>query len=110
MRVRIAFEKLDPRILPDMGVKVAFLDTAADRNAAAGPRVLVTREALRVDGTKTVALVVKDGRVERRAVTAGAGTGTGSDVAILAGLLAGETVVLKGPADLADGQRVRVKQ
>ena len=110
VRVRIAFEKLDPRILPDMGVKVAFLDTAADRNAAAGPRVLVTREALRVDGTKTVALVVKDGRVERRAVTAGAGTGTGSDVAILAGLLAGETVVLKGPADLADGQRVRVKQ
>ena len=108
VRVRIAFEKLDPRILPDMGVKVAFLDTAADRNAAAGPRVLVTREALRADGAKTIALVVKDGRVERRAVTAGAGTA--SDVAILAGLLAGETVVLKGPADLADGQRVRVKQ
>lgn len=108
VRVRIGFEKLDPRILPDMGVKVAFLDTATDRNAAARPRVLVAKEALHADGAKTIALVVKEGRIERRAVTAGASAG--SDVAILAGLSAGETVVLKGPADLADGQRVRVKQ
>jgi RND family efflux transporter MFP subunit len=108
VRVRIAFEKLDPRILPDMGVKVAFLETAGNSAASAGPRVLVAKEALRSDGTATIAFVVKDGRLERRAIKAG--VAAGSDVPILAGLVAGETVVLKGPADLADGQRVRVKQ
>jgi RND family efflux transporter MFP subunit len=106
VRVRIAFEKLDPRILPDMGVKVAFLEKERDR--AAAPQVLVPKEAVRTDGPATVVFVVKDGRAERRAVRAGAVGG--SDIPIQAGLSAGEMVVLKGPARLADGQRVRVKQ
>jgi HlyD family secretion protein len=86
---------------------VAFLDAAPAAGASAGPRALVAKEAVRNDGGASFVFVVKDGRLERRAVTAGAGVG--ADTPILAGLSGGETVVLKGPAGLADGQRVRVK-
>jgi hypothetical protein len=55
-----------------------------------------------------VAFVVKDGRIERRAVKVGVGQGT--DVPIMAGLAEGEMVVVGGPADLRAGQRVRPKR
>src|SRR4029450_9473638 len=39
VRVRIRFDKKDPRILPDMAVKVTFLRSAAtDATSANGPR------------------------------------------------------------------------
>ena len=108
VRVRIGFDKLDPRILPDMGVKVAFLERDEHSAASAAPRLLVSKDALRSDGPATIALVVSDGRIERRAVKAG--VAAGSDVPILAGLSAGERVVVKGSKTLTAGQRVRVKQ
>ena len=108
VRVRIGFDKLDPRILPDMGVKVAFLERDEHSAASAAPRLLVPKDVLRSDGAATIALVVSDGRIERRAVKAG--VAAGSDVPILAGLSAGERVVVKGPTTLTAGQRVRVKQ
>jgi RND family efflux transporter MFP subunit len=108
VRVRIAFDRLDSRILPDMGAKVAFLERDADKAASSAPRVLVAKEALRGDGATTIVLVVKEGRIERRAVKAGAAIR--SDVPILAGLSPGETVIVKGPTNLAAGQRVHVKQ
>ena len=51
--------------------------------------------------------VVKDGVAERRAVSLG--EPRGSDVEVIAGIAAGEQVVVKGPAGLRDGQRVKVK-
>lgn len=99
--VRIAFDRLDPRILPDMGVKVSFL---GDATAAAGPRVVVARAALRKDGDRDVVLVVRGDRIERRAVRTGAASG--DEVEILAGLAAGEVVVVEGPSDLGEGDRV----
>jgi RND family efflux transporter MFP subunit len=108
VRVRIGFDALDPRILPDMGVKVAFLEAGQEGAAAERPRAIVAREALRGDGAATLAFVVKDGRLERRAVRVG--VAAGSDVPVLAGLSEGEQVVIAGPAQLRDGQRVRVKR
>jgi RND family efflux transporter MFP subunit len=107
--VRIAFRKLDPRILPDMGVKVTFLrdaDAPASQPAAR-PVTLAPKTAVKTDGATSIVFVLRGEIVERRAVQIG---GTDGDrVEIRAGLAAGDRVVVSPPADLADGARVRVK-
>lgn len=109
VKVRIGFEKLDPRILPQMGVKVAFQseDAVQDTPATTGPALGVPKEALQKDGDRDIAWVVNDDKVERRAVRAG-GTGGGL-VTISAGLSQGEIVVLNPPSGLADGAKVTVE-
>jgi RND family efflux transporter MFP subunit len=105
VKVRIAFDQLgDPRILPDMGIKVAF-QAEADPNGTARARLLVPATAVRRDGGAAVVFVFRDGRVERRAVAVG-GT-VGDEVEVLSGLRSGDRVVLAPPADLSDGSRVR---
>ena len=106
VRVRIGFEALEPRILPDMGVKVSFLEERAPEAAAQQrPRVLVPATAVRTAGGTSFVFLVRDGRVERRAVTAGAADG--DQVEIVSGLNAGDRVVVEGPPTLADGTRVK---
>ena len=108
VKVRISFDKLDPRILPDMGVKVAFLaDETAGGPQAAVPRALVPQAAVREDGAARIVFIVRGGRLERRAVTVG-GT-RGGDLEIMAGVAPGDAVVVQGPEGLRDGQRVKVK-
>jgi RND family efflux transporter MFP subunit len=108
VRVRIGFDQLDPRILPDMSVKVSFLeDTPAPSvaGAATRPPLLVPKGAVRtVDGTAIV-FVVRGERVERRAVKTGANDG--DLVEVISGLTAGDRVVTEGAAALADGARVK---
>jgi RND family efflux transporter MFP subunit len=107
VKVRATFERLDPRILPDMGVKVTFL--GEERSVAAAPgRVLIARAALVEDGGAPVVFVHRDGKVERRAVRLG--QARGSDQEIVAGLSDGEHVVTAGAKGLRDGQSVRVKR
>ncbi len=106
VKVRISFDKLDPRILPDMGVKVSFL-AAEQPSGQAQARAVVPREAVREVEGKPVAFLFHDGRLERRAVSLGASRGT--DVDVTAGLSPGDQVVVKGPEGLRDGQRVKVK-
>jgi RND family efflux transporter MFP subunit len=103
VKVRIGFERLDPRILPDMGVKVAFLGGAGGgepRRALRVPRAALRGEA----GAEFVWVVLEGGALERRAVRLAAG---GADPAeVSAGLAAGERVVVEGPADLEAGSVV----
>jgi RND family efflux transporter MFP subunit len=107
VKVRVAFDRLDPRILPDMGVKVTFLGEEP-RTGATGPTgVLVPRPAVREEGGSPVVFVVRDGRVERRAVRLG--QARGNDQEVVAGLSDGEQVVVKGLEGLRDGQRVRIQ-
>ncbi|MCH9648589.1 MAG: efflux RND transporter periplasmic adaptor subunit [Deltaproteobacteria bacterium] len=110
MTVRIGFEELDPRILPDMGVKVSFLDEEIRQQAASRPAsrpvVLAPQAAVRRDGNQDILLVVAGDLVERRAIQIGGRQG--KDVEILAGLSAGERVVVEGPESLSDGDRVKV--
>jgi len=111
VKVRISFDKLDPRILPDMGIKVTFLGDAPkqDPNAkAAAAAALIPQTAIRDDRGKKVVFLVKDDKIERRAVTLG--NNRGSDTEIVAGLAVGDTVVVGGPADLRDGQSVAIKK
>jgi RND family efflux transporter MFP subunit len=106
VKVRISFDKLDPRILPDMGVKVSFLagEQAADRAPA---RAIIPREAVRVVDGKSVVFLFRDGVLERRAVSLG--NERAGDVEITAGLSPGDKVVVGGPQDLRDGQRAKAK-
>ena len=115
VRVRIGFAEragpgkaLDPRILPDMGVKVSFLrEEEPTADGAPVARVRVPAGAVRrVDG-RTVVFVLRDGHVERRAVTTG--NENGGQVDVLSGLTVGERVVVEGPESLADGDPVRVQ-
>jgi RND family efflux transporter MFP subunit len=114
VKVRVTFDKLDSKILPDMGVKVAFLDqeTETGKNAAKvkGPeaQAFIPKGAVRAQGDSAFVFLVRNGRVERRIVKLGMDRGT--DVAVLAGVQPGDAVVVKGPGDLRDGQKIESRQ
>jgi len=111
--VRLIDPATQPRILPDMGVKVTFLEdekpkAAADKSPAAAPAVaLVPQVAIHQDNSSKFVFVVKGDTLERRAVSLGSNRGT--DVEILAGLQPDAVVVVKGPESLRDGQSVQIK-
>ena len=107
VKVRASFDRLDPRILPDMGVKLTFHGEERSVPAAAG-RVLVPRTALREEGGAATVFVHRDGRVERRAVRLG--QARGNEHEIVAGLSDGDQVVTTRLNELRDGQNVRVKR
>ena len=108
VEVRVGFDQLDPRILPDMGVKVAFQEVASDDAGQRRPNgVLIPQAAVkRIDG-KDYVFVVDQGRLERRAV-ATADT-RGSDMLVTSGLTAGERAVLNASPEWVDGVSVREK-
>src|SRR4029450_553699 len=71
VKVRIAIKLRDPRIVPDMGVRVAFLDPQPARPAQLTSGVLVPAESVRADGAMGVVFGYADGKGERRRVTLG---------------------------------------
>jgi RND family efflux transporter MFP subunit len=111
VKVRISFDKLDPRILPDMGIKVTFLDDEpVKKKDTAAPEIaaLLPSDAVRDENGKKIVFLVKGDKLERRAVSIG--STQGSQTEILSGLAVGDTVVSKGPANLQDGQAVEIKK
>jgi RND family efflux transporter MFP subunit len=107
VKVRLTFDELDPRILPDMGVKVAFRETADATDDAPPALCLVPRSAVVKDGDRRVVFQVDGEAVERRAVRVG--RELGGDIEILAGLSPGDLVVIEAPADLQDGQKIKIE-
>jgi HlyD family secretion protein len=121
VRVRIGFDavggsagvkpagyELDPRILPDMGIKVSFLnDRAAPTAGDVAPRarLLVPKTAVRTQNGASVIFVVQNDRVERRAVKLG--VEDKGQIEVVSGINAGERVVVEGPPTLEDGARVK---
>jgi RND family efflux transporter MFP subunit len=108
VRVRIAFDKLEAHILPDMGIKVRFLDDAPAPAAAAtqGPRIRVPSVAVERAEGEAFVWVVDDGRVERRAVTLGAESE--GQLEVLAGVNSGEELVSPVVQGLEDGGKVKI--
>ena len=108
VRVRVAFLERDKRVLPDMGVRVAFLDTAAEAPAASPSGVFVPAAAVAEDRDEAYVLVVADEKVQRRPVRLGAAERGRAQV--LKGLRPGERVVTdlntELLASLADGASV----
>jgi HlyD family secretion protein len=109
VKVRISFLKLDPRILPDMGIKVTFLGAAQkEEPGAKSSAALIPQNAVRDDAGKKIVFLVKDDHLERRAITLG--NTHGSDAEVVAGLAVGDTVVVNGSPDLHDGEAVAIKR
>jgi RND family efflux transporter MFP subunit len=102
--VRIGFLELDPRILPDMGVKVTFLRDSGETAPAARAATLVPKGAIRTEGQQSYVFVVQNDRVDRRAITTGGADG--DRVEVVAGLNGGERVVVSPPAELSAGALV----
>ncbi|HTQ97936.1 MAG TPA: efflux RND transporter periplasmic adaptor subunit [Candidatus Acidoferrum sp.] len=101
----------DPRILPDMGVKVTFLEKepkAGTKPKQSAAVALVPQKAIRQDNSSKYVFVLKGDTIERRAVTIG--EDRGSDVEILAGISPDVTVIVGGPETLHDGQSVQVQK
>ena len=111
VKVRISIPHLEKYnfILPDMGVKVSF-QGPQEAAPAKGPgaQAYVPKTAIRTDAGTSFVFLVRDGKVERRAISLGMDRGT--DVAILAGVLPGDSLVVKGPENLRDGDKVEIRQ
>jgi RND family efflux transporter MFP subunit len=110
VRVRIGFDQLDPRILPDMGVKVSFMDDRAGEptTAATRPAVRVPTEAVMKEGDTTFVWRVNDDSVERVAVRTGGDRNGQTEV--LSGINAGDVLVGKPVDGLVEGAPVKKKQ
>ncbi len=106
--VRIAFDALDPRILPDMGVKVTFLRDAEESSTpAAQPVSLIPKSAVRTENSQSYVFVVREETVERRAVRTGGLDGDRLEV--VAGLTSADRIVAAPPPALEPGVRIVVK-
>lgn len=106
--VRIAFNELDPRILPDMGAKVTFLRDSEDgAPAAVRPVTLVPKAAIKTEGKQSYVFVVAGDRADRRAITAGGADG--DRIEVIAGLNSGERVIVSPPAELTTGTLVNTQ-
>jgi len=110
VKVRVGFDKLDPRILPQMAVKVAFRETStAPATAAQVNRgVSIPKSAVRNQDGRDMVFVIRNGRAERRAVTVA--STQNNDSVISAGLAAGEKVVTEPAPELTEGAAVTETQ
>jgi RND family efflux transporter MFP subunit len=102
---KVHFDTLDPRVLPEMSAKVAFLSQEVppgDRTA----RIAVPAAAIVNRDGKNLAFVVKDGKASQVAVDVGAKLG--DLLEIRSGLQPGEKVVIKPLDKLSDGAAVIV--
>lgn len=107
VKVRVGFDQLDERILPDMAVKVAFRATDNGKAAPVSGSVVVPKAAIQNRDGRDVVWIVSGARVERRAITIAQTTGDESTIA--AGLTGGEKVVVNPPATLTDGAKISEK-
>ena len=106
VEVRVGFDELDSRILPDMGVKVAFQEEGG-KTTTGRAGVLIPQSAISESDDKTYVLLVNNGVVERRAIaTAGK---RGKEMLVTSGLTGGDIVITSAPSGLAAGTRVKEK-
>jgi RND family efflux transporter MFP subunit len=107
VKVKVRFDKVDARILPDMSAKITFIQKDPQAASHQAARVTVPKSAVQQREGKTIVLVLTGDRMQSQAVTVG--SEFGDRVEIRQGLAGGETLVLKGGETLSDGARVKVK-
>jgi len=100
---KVRFLDPDPRVLPEMSAKIAFLSEALDA-AQRQPRVAVHGEAVVAEGGASAVFRVENGVAKRVSVTPGAKIG---DLVELSGVAPGDTLVLRPAASLRDGAAVK---
>jgi RND family efflux transporter MFP subunit len=107
VKVRIAVDSLESEMLPDMAVKVAFLAESAAPGTDHANAVVIPRQAIRQEGDEEVVYLYAGGRIERRVIRLG--TVHGDDQEVVAGLIAGDQIVVGSFRNLQDGSRVRIR-
>ena len=108
VKVRVSFQQLDPRIVPEMGARVAFLSAPLQAQALSARATTVPAAAVKAeDSTHGVVFVLDGSRLERRAVRLG--PRSGDDQQVAGGLRAGEEVALGDLSKFHDGMTVHVK-
>ena len=100
--VKVRFVDRDPRVLPDMSAKVAFLSRAVTPEEKK-PVVAVQGAAIVERGGRKLVFRVKDGSVQAVDVTAGEKLG---DLVAVTGLAPGDRVVLSPSDKIRDGAAV----
>jgi RND family efflux transporter MFP subunit len=109
VKVRVGFKQKDPRILPEMGVRVAFRENGAEKKDQQPQGVLVPADAVQKQGEDGVVYILReDLTLERRAVKLGGSSG--GETSVIGGLRGGERLALGDFAQLKDGQKVRIKE
>ena len=109
VRVRIGFEKLEPQILPDMGIKVRFLDDAA-RAAGANPGPRIRVPAVAVQKVEGESYRLGGERRARRAPRGHRRAESEGTIEIRAGVNSGDELVSPVVQGLVDGGKVKLKE
>jgi multidrug efflux pump subunit AcrA (membrane-fusion protein) len=111
VKVRVALDQKDARIVPDMGVRVSFLEESPSANAAqpvAPPKgVLVPSSSIVQRDGKNAVFAIDGDRARLRAVTPGQ---TMDDLRLVEGISAGARVVREPPPEMSDGSHVTIKK
>jgi RND family efflux transporter MFP subunit len=110
VKVRVALEKKDARIVPDMGVRVSFLEQKQDdakMQAEAPQGALVPTAAIAQRDGHGVVFIVSNDSVQQRNVSPAASK-IGDQSLLPTGVQVGDTVVVSPPSQLKDGDRVKL--
>jgi RND family efflux transporter MFP subunit len=105
VKVRVGFDKLDPRILPQMGVKVAFRETSGSGGGSATRSIIIPKGAVQQQDGRDVVFVVQNGRAQRRAISIL--SRESDEVTVGSGISGGERVIVSGAAGLKEGAAVK---
>ncbi len=104
---KVKFDRIDPRVLPEMSAKVAFLSRPLKEDEKK-PLLTIPASSVTKIGGKEIVYLVNDGKAHSVSVTTG--RQWGDDVEVLAGLKEGDTIVLKSNARVKEGTRVKPKE
>ena len=109
VQVKVSIDDHDPRILPEMGAKVDFLEPEQPRVvgsiAPARTTIRVPAAAVKNESGASIVWVVRDGRLTKRAVTTG--PVSGGFLEVRSGLSGGELLLMSGVDVPAEGMRVK---
>jgi RND family efflux transporter MFP subunit len=109
VQVKVTILDKDKDLKPEMSAKVTFLEPEAKAEASAAPAVVLTvpKEAVATRDGKSVVFEVREGKVRVRPVTTG--SERQGQLVVKEGLAGGETLVMRPPETLEDGDAVRIK-
>ena len=111
VQVKVSIDDHDPRILPEMGAKVDFLEPAPPRTGGVvspvRTSIRVPAAAVRNESGSSVVWIVREGRLVKRPVTTG--PVSGGFLEIRSGLNGGEQLLVGGVDSPTEGMRVKVK-
>jgi len=105
--VKIGFKDNDPRILPEMSAKVAFLSRPVKKEEMK-PRTAVNRNAIITRSSKNVAFLVKGEEVVETTVVTG--EQFNDMIEIVNGLKSGDKVVIKPLEKMKNGTKIKVAE